>query len=467
MVYNKKDMNIKYTERRERRLSHPARIIITGFLAVIFVGTILLWLPISNKSGKFFHFIDALFTATSAVCVTGLTVVDTAVNFNLFGQIVLLLLIQIGGLGFMVMTTLFFLIAGKRITLKDKLNMQEAISANNLKDLVLIIKKILLATLIIEGIGFLSLLPGFIMSLGFWQGVYAALFHSISAFCNAGFDVLGTIQMQNASLLAYQSSILVLLPIMMLIITGGLGFGVLIDIFKVKKWSKFSILTKLVIKISLVLIFVGTAFFFVAEYNNAFKDMSFGEKLLNSFFQSISPRTAGYATVDQAMLTQPSRIMTMILMFIGASPASCGGGIKTITFFVILSACIKRLKSDDDEVLVYNKAISSKMMNKSFSVLFLAVAVVTVLVFLTSITETFRGNVIPLEDLLFEAISAFGTVGLTVGVSFELGYLSKILFSIVMLIGRIGPFTLGIAIAKKNNSKKVNIKHQEAQIVIG
>lgn len=461
-------MELNYNKKSHKKLRQPAKTIITGFIGIILIGAFLLWLPISNKNGKFLPFIDALFTATSAVCVTGLTVFDCAVNLNLFGQIVLLLLIQVGGLGFMVMTTLFFLLAGKRLSLKDKLNIKEALSTNSFKDLSKIIKRILITTLIIEGIGFLMLLPGFISSLGFLKGVYASMFHSISAFCNAGFDILGTANLANVSLTQYQSNVLVLLPIMLLIIVGGLGFGVIVDVFQVKKWSKFSILSKLVLRITFWLITVSTLFFFVMEYDNAFKDMTFGEKLLNSLFQAVTPRTAGFSTVDQTVLSQPSKILTVILMFIGASPASCGGGIKTITFFVILAASIKRLKNDNDEILVYNKAISAKLMNKAFAIMFLAITVLILLVFSVSIIEHFRGNIIPFNELLFEAVSAFGTVGLSIGVIGKLGTVSKILFSFVMLIGRIGPFTLGLALTNSQiNAKKVNIKHQEAPIIVG
>lgn len=464
-MYLAEDMAL---DKKKFKILTPVRVIAIGFALIIFVGAFFLSLPIAHNDGQWFSFMDSLFTSTSAVCVTGLIVVDTAAHFNMFGQMVILLLIQIGGLGVMTATTLLFLMMRKRITLKNRLMLQEALSEDRLQGIVKSIKMILILTFSIELVGALILMCSFIPAYGGY-GIWVSIFISVSAFCNAGFDILGVVGgNQFGSLTGFAENAFVCLPVMALIVIGGIGFMVLIDIgdraFKKKK--KLFSHTKMVLIITAVLIVFGWAAFMATEWNGVLKDMSVGGKILTALFQSVTPRTAGFETVSQAALTPVSYMLTIILMFIGASPSSTGGGVKTTTLAVLLLTGIRTLQGERDVNLGRTK-INPNSIKRAITIIMLAILIIMVNTILILI---FEGNVhntaANVQNVLFEVTSAFSTVGLTMGITSKLCVASKLLLCLTMFIGRVGTLTIGFSIAKR---KKINdkIEYTDAKILIG
>ena len=443
----------------------PASQIAFGFLLVIIVGTFLLCLPCSSKNGQWFSFVDSLLTSTSAVCVTGLIVVDTAVHFSLFGQIVILLLIQIGGLGFITLTSLIFLLIGKKIGYEQRVAMQESLSQENNQGIVKFVRNIIIVVFSIEFIGFLCLAPSMISNFGWGDGIFKALFLSISAFCNAGFDVLGTYGTEFQNLGVFAENSLVLLPIMFLIVVGGIGFVVLFDVGKRvgRQKKKMSLHSKIVLITTLVLVFGGAIIFAILEWNNpnTIGNMSVWDKIVNSFFQSITPRTAGFTTFDQSKLTQASVVVTDILMFIGGSPASTAGGIKTITFVILLLFVFKTQNSKGD-IIVCKKKISQKTVQKALKIF--CIAVVLILVSTMAIC-IFEGPNVTLGAVLYEVISAISTVGLTMGITPTLGGLSKLVLILLMFVGRVGALTFTVALGNKSVSQ--DIEYPDSKIIVG
>ncbi len=455
-------------EKKKFKILTPVRVIVIGFALIIFVGAFLLSLPIAHNDMQWFPFMDALFTSTSAVCVTGLIVVDTATQFNLFGQMVILFLIQIGGLGVMTATTLLFLMMRKRITLKNRLMLQEALSEDRLQGIVKSIKLILILTFSIELVGALVLMCSFIPAFG-GIGVWISIFISISAFCNAGFDVLGKVcGDQFGSLTAFAENAFVCLPIMALIVIGGIGFMVLIDIGDraFRKKRKLTPHTKMVLIITAVLIIFGWAAFMATEWNGVLKDKSVGGKILTALFQSVTPRTAGFETVSQAALTPVSYMLTLILMFIGASPSSTGGGVKTTTLAVLMLTGIRTLQGERDVNLGKTK-INPNVIKRAITIIMLAILIIMINTILILIFEQNNHNQMAnVENILFEVTSAFSTVGLTMGITPKLSVASKLLLCLTMFIGRVGTLTIGFSIAKR---KKINdkIEYTDAKILIG
>lgn len=455
-------------EKKKLKILTPVRVIAMGFALIIFVGAFLLSLPIAHNDMQWFPFIDALFTSTSAVCVTGLIVVDTAAHFNLFGQMVILLLIQIGGLGVMTATTLLFLMMRKRITLKNRLMLQEALSEDRLQGIVKSIKLILILTFSIEIIGALVLMCSFIPAYGGY-GVWVSIFISISAFCNAGFDILGVVGgHQFGSLTGFAQNAFVCLPIMALIIIGGIGFMVLIDIGDrvLRKKKSLSAHSKMVLIITGILILFGWVAFMATEWNGVLKDMSVGGKILAALFQSVTPRTAGFESVSQAALTPVSYMLTLILMFIGASPSSTGGGVKTTTLAVLMLTGIKTLQGERDVNLGKSK-INPNLIKRAITIIMLAILIIMINTILILIFEGNNHNrYANVENILFEVTSAFSTVGLTMGITPKLCVGSKLILGLTMFIGRVGTLTIGFSIAKR---KKINdkIEYTDAKILIG
>ena len=433
-------------ERRTRRLS-PPQIIALGFLAVIFIGGILLSLPVSSADGESLPFENALFTATSAVCVTGLVVYDTGAVYSVFGQIVIMLLIQIGGLGFMTLAATLFLIVRKRITLRDRLIMQEQYNQFQLQGLVKMTLHILALTLAIELIGAIMLAVSFIPMYGWGRGIYFSIFHSVSAFCNAGFDILGL----GASLVPVNSEPIIILTISVLIILGGLGFGVLV------------VCTGL-------LLLSGFLLFYVAEIGNSktLGGMSAGDGVMNAFFHSVTLRTAGYDSIGAGNLHDSSKILSVIFMFIGASPASTGGGIKTTTMFLLIML-VYTIVMNKDEVVAYKHRIPHQLVLKAIAIVIISLFVVLLSSVLLSIFEQDNPNTASYDyvDMLFESASAFGTVGVSTGMTGSLTLPSKILLMITMFIGRIGPLTLTIALSRHSSPQKSSVKYPEGRIIIG
>lgn len=463
------DSQKKAGKLNKKSIFTPARATTLGFLAVILIGAFLLSLPISHNDGEWFGFTDSLFTATSCVCVTGLVVVDTAIEFTLFGQIVILLLIQIGGLGFMTLATVMFIVFGKKINLQNRIYMQESVSEDNLKGVVRLAQKIVIYTLAFEAMGAFILSFQFAKDFGVGEGIFKAIFMSVSAFCNAGFDVLGAHYGAFSSLAHYQNNPLVLLTLSTLVVMGGLGFAVITDIISRKKSNRLRAHSKAVLLMTSILIVLGTVMFLGFEYNNpkTIGNMSFGNKLLNSLFQAVTPRTAGFQVLNQANLTVSGATLTMVLMFIGASPASTGGGIKTTTFLIMIAYLWSNLRGEKDLVL-NKKQITTAQLKKSVAIITTAVLVIVGSVMVISIAEGVSGNKYAgFEEILFESISAFSTVGLTMGITPTLSVVSKLMLCLVMLIGRTGPITMGFALVKKVNKTQVNIKYPNSDIMVG
>ena len=441
----------------------PAEMLIYGFALVILLGAMLLTLPIASASRQSGGFINALFTSTSAVCVTGLVVVDTGTYWSVFGKVVIIFLIQIGGLGFMSLTTMFFVLAGKRITIKDRLLIQSSVNMDSISGIVKFTKYIFFSAVAIEVVGAFLLALVFIPEYGFVRGTAYSFFHSISAFCNAGFDLFGNY----SSLTKYVGNFIVNFTIAALIILGGLGFAVTSDILYIRKFEKMTMHAKLALTVTGALLVIGFVLFFLFEYHNPLTigKLSFPEKLLAAFFQSVTPRTAGYNTIDIAALTTPSLFLTMLLMFIGASPGSTGGGVKTTTFAIITMTVISVLYGKKD-VTVFKRSILGPAIRRSISVIVIALGIVIFMIFVLLCTEPEAS----FETVVFEVLSAFGTVGLTTGLTPHLSIGGKIAISITMFVGRLGPLTVAYAISRSEKRARENVgnfKLPEGNIMIG
>jgi len=447
---------IKKREKRASALS-PAQIVVVGFAVTILVGAMLLNLPFASKSGESVGFINALFTATSATCVTGLVVVDTGTYWTNFGKVIIIGLIQVGGLGFMSMATLFSMLIGKKISLRERLIIQESLNQNDLAGLVRLTRHILIGTFIIEAIGALLLSSVFIPEKGIAKGLAYGLFHSISAFCNAGFDLVG----DGRSLTPYVDNITVNLTICSLIILGGLGFTVIADVLQKGKAQRLSLHTKIVLTMTAVLILAGFALFSLFEAGNpsTLGGLSAKGRVLGALFQSVSPRTAGFNTIDLAAMTDSSKFLTIILMFIGGSPASTAGGIKTSTFALLVIAIITLIKGRE-HVEIYKRSIPYSAITKSLAVFGLAMTLVVTVTMILNITEKFD-----FLDILFEAVSAFGTVGLTLGITSSLTSIGKLVLIFTMFAGRVGALTILIALASRE--KKTLLKYPEGKVIVG
>ncbi|WKY48878.1 TrkH family potassium uptake protein [Eubacteriaceae bacterium ES3] len=458
-------MNDKTILQIKNYLTHrsPAEILIFGFAAVILIGAILLALPVSSASGHSPGFLNALFTATSAVCVTGLVVVDTGTFWSVFGKFVIITLIQIGGLGFMSLTTMFFVLAGKRITIKDRLLIQSSINMDSISGIVKFTKYIFFSSIVIELIGALFLSLVFIPEFGLVKGVAYSIFHAISAFCNAGFDLIGHFR----SLTQYVDNALVNFVIGGLIIFGGLGFAVTSDVFYIRKFSKMTMQAKLVLVITGILFLIGFVFFFIFEFNNprTMGNLSISGKILASFFQSVSPRTAGFNTIDMSNLTKPSLFLTMLLMFIGASPGSTGGGVKTTTIGIIILTVVSVLNGKKD-VVAFKRTITGPAIRRAISVVVIALAIVIVMIFVLLCSEP----ELSFESIIFEVLSASGTVGLSMGITPHLSISGKLALIVTMFVGRLGPLTVAYAISRNEKRLRENVgsfKLPEGNIMIG
>ncbi|CAM2777619.1 TrkH family potassium uptake protein [Hathewaya histolytica] len=437
----------------------PVQVLAVGFASVIFIGALLLMLPISSAKGNWTNFIDCLFTSTSATCVTGLISVDTGTYWSYFGKTVIISLIQIGGLGFMSLATLIFLLLGKKITLKERLVMQEAMNSFSMQGLVKMSKYILLFTFSIEGIGALILSTQFIPRFGIKKGIYYSIFHSISAFCNAGFDLMGNF----TSLTNYSNNTVIILTISALIITGGLGFFVWNEIYSRKKLKKFSLHTKLVLWATLILIVGGAILMFLFEMNNpnTIANKGVKEKILSSIFASVSPRTAGFNSISTSDMSLSGRFLTTLLMFIGGSPGSTAGGIKTTTITLLIFTLLSVIKGREDTE-IFNKRISKEVVYKGIVILMISFLLIAGVTMALCITETG----FTLEEILYEAVSGFGTVGLTLGITTKLSNLGKIIIAMTMYFGRVGPLTIVLALTNRNGNKG-GIKYPEGKILIG
>lgn len=439
---------------------NPAQILVLGFASIILIGAILLNLPIASQTGESVGFVNSIFTATSAVCVTGLVVVDTGTYWTLFGKTVILLLIQIGGLGFMTMATLVAFIIGKRISLRERLIMQEALNQFTISGLVRLTQHILITTFIIEGIGAFFLSLKFIPIYGTSKGVLYGVFHSVSAFCNAGFDLIGN----GRSLTPFVDDTLVNIVVWLLIVIGGLGFTVVMDVMKFKKFSKLTLHTKLVLSITAILILTGFIFIFALEFNNpdTLGNLGAKGKFLGSMFHAITPRTAGFNTLPMDKLRMASKFFIIIFMFIGGSPSSTAGGIKTTTAGVLVLRIISIIRGKNDTE-VFNRRVAKDVINRALAIVAIGMLWVLVVTMILSITEVNQDFL----DIFFEAASAFGTVGLTLGLTPKLSIIGKIIISFTMFAGRVGALTIVFALGRKQQKNKGLIRYPEGKVMVG
>ncbi|MDU8964797.1 MAG: TrkH family potassium uptake protein [Clostridium sp.] len=446
---------MQFSSKKKFRLN-GVQILALGFLIVIIIGAIILSLPISSRTGEPTNFLDAIFTSTSAVCVTGLITLDTSTHWSVFGQTVIITLIEIGGLGFMSFGVLISLILGKKITLRERLVMQEAMNTYSIQGLVKMVKYVLIFTMSVQFFGALLLSTQFVPEYGIGRGIFYSIFHSISAFCNAGFDLFGT------SLVGYSSNSVVILVISALIIIGGLGFTVLLEIYEFKGMKKLSLHSKLVLITTAILVFGGAILMLIFEYNNVdtIANMNIKDKLLNSFFASVTPRTAGFNSISTSGMTLASKFLTIILMFIGGSPGSTAGGLKTVTFGILVLTVICVIKGREDTEL-FGRRFTKEIVYKSFTLLFIGVSLVIFSTMILSYTEVGVSFI----DLLYETTSAFGTVGITLGLTPNLSSIGKVLIMLMMYFGRVGPLTVMLALTRKR--KKSGYKYPEGKILIG
>lgn len=435
---------------------HPVQILVIGFGSLILLGTLLFMLPIATyEKGRGLSFIDALFEATSAVCVTGLAVVDTGTTFTLFGEIVLLGLIQIGGWGFMTTGIFMFIVLGKKIGLKERLLLQDSLNVFSLSGVVNLVKRIILITFIVELIGATTLTIRWSFEMPLGKAIYYGIFHSISAFNNAGFGL------EPDSLSKWVGDPTVNIMVTLLFITGGIGFTVILDLFHKKSLRKLSLHTKVVLIMTLLLNIIGPLIILVSEYSNpaTIGDLPLGDKLWASYFQGVVTRTAGFNTIDIGAMNLSSLVFMMALMFIGASSGSTGGGIKVTTFAIILLA-FWAVVTNRNDVNIFKRRISWELVNKSLSIVVTAIFFIFLIFFLLTFTEK-----ADMSKLLFETISAFGTVGLSANFTPDLSPIGRILITIMMFIGRLGPLTMAFALLYTR--KEAKVRYAEEKILIG
>lgn len=450
-----------FIRKRKKALS-SVQIILLGFLALVLLGSLLLSLPVSWAKGEAVSYIDALFTATTSVCVTGLVTVPTAFTWSVFGQVVILLLIQIGGLGVVTVMAVFMICIKKKMGIDDKLLISDSFNLSSMNGIVSFVKKVLALTFIIEGIGALLYMTVFIPEFGL-KGIWYGVFHSVSAFCNAGIDLLGT-----GSLCPYVLNPVVNFTTMFLIISGGLGFVVWFEIFsklcsKNRRGIRFlSLHTKIVLFMTAILVIGGGVLYFLLENGNPFTigNYSFWEKAMVSLFQSITTRTAGFATIPQENLTGGSAFLSLILMLVGGSPAGTAGGVKTVTVFVLLATTFSVIRSKRT-VDVFHRRIGSEIARKALAVFAFSFLVVLGSTLLLLIVQ--GGD---LMDVLYETVSATATVGLTRNYTGSLNLYGKIIIILTMYLGRVGPISLAFAFGT-NKSSENSVVNPKEEVIVG
>ena len=432
------------------RKIHPYILIISSFVSVILLGTLLLLLPISAKDGNSIGFIDSLFMSTSAVCVTGLATVSVANNLSVFGQIVMCVLMEIGGLSIITIAVFIFAILGAKIGVSNRILIKEALNQNSVKGVIGLVKKIIFTTLIIQGVGtiinLLALMPHYDYNFG--RSLYVSIFHTVASFNNAGFDIFG-----DDSMLGFSSDVLLNATTMILIVLGGIGFIVIDDIIRKRRWKRLTLHTKLTLIITAILIIGGALLFRMAQSNATW---------MQSFFTSITCRTAGFATFDMAELSNGGYLICVGLMFIGASPCSTGGGIKTTTIIVILIAIYHFATGKTAKA--FGRKIPNNVIFKAFVLYVIAFIFLVVGIFVVACIEAD----IDLKKIIFECVSAFSTTGLSMGITKSLSIGSKLVLCVLMLFGRLGPLTI-IGVVNKNwmNESRSDIKYVEEGVYVG
>lgn len=440
---------------RVKKHRTPFQIITFGFLAVILFGALLLMLPISSKSGAITPFHEALFTSTSSVCVTGLVVQDTATYWSAFGQAVILVLIQIGGLGVVTVSVSFAILSSRKISLMQRSTMQEALSAPKVGGIVRLTGFILKATMLFELVGALVMMPAFCYDYG-PKGIWMAVFHSISAFCNAGFDIMGTPEAPYSSLTSYAASPIINITVMLLIVIGGIGFLTWEDVYNNKHHIKrYRMQSKVILATSAFLILIPALLFYFVD----FADLPLGKRILCSLFQSVTPRTAGFNTADLTLMNSASRAVILVLMLIGGSPGSTAGGMKTTTFAVLIANAMAIFRRKEDAE-IFGRRIDGGIIKHAATILMMYVTLFFVGALAISAVEG-----LPFGVCLFETASAVGTVGLTLGITPELGLMSQGILIVLMFLGRVGGLTLIFA-ALSGTNKNLSKLPQE-KITVG
>lgn len=444
-----------------RRNFNPTRIVVISFALIILTGTLLLMLPVSSKNGESASFLTSLFTSTSATCVTGLVVVDTWSTWTLFGQIVILGMIQLGGLGFMTAITLISFVLHRKITLSERLVMASTLNLQDVDGVVRVVRHALIGTAIIEGIGATILSICFIPEFGLLGGIWRGIFHAVSAFCNAGFDILGS-KGRFTNMTTYTDHPVILITIMSLIVIGGLGFFVWEDLYRCRRWKTLSFYSKMVLTMTAALIVGGAAFFFFVEYNNpaTLGTMPALQKAVNAFFQSITLRTAGFNTIDLPSLTDSSKVLSILWMLIGGSSGSTAGGIKTGTFAVLLIAFWSGMRGRE-QVAFRGRSIPDCQVANAMTL----VGMVGALVLLASMTISLAEH-IPYLTASFEVASAMGTVGLSLNLTPTLHDFSRVIIIILMYLGRVGILSVSIAFITRGKFP-AKIKYPAVGVIIG
>jgi len=450
--------------KKPHRGVRPIRVLPLSFLIIIGVGTLLLMLPISSADRVWLPFTDALFTATSASCVTGLIVRDTGTYFSAFGQAVILTLIQLGGLGFMTMTTILFALTGRRISLHDRMAMAEGLGESRLQGIVRLCRGVLMVTGICELAGIVLLCLRFIPQFGLDRGLWVSVFTSISAFCNAGFDLMGNY----TSLTNYANDPYVLLVVAMLIIIGGLGFGVVLSLSRNRRFSKLKLHGKLVIIGTAFLLLTGTLSILILEYGNpaTLGGMPFFQKLYNAFFQSVTLRTAGFNSFDQLSMTDATKGVGILLMLVGGSPAGTAGGLKVTTVMVLGLSVYSYIRGRHDTTAL-GRTIPREQTRRALTLFFCAISF---LVMLTIVMSAWEGasavGQLGIWNMLYEATSALCTVGISVGISGAAGTLTQMLLVLMMYVGRVGLLTVAFAITSSGHPEAI-IRFPEEEVMIG
>ncbi|MBR4949956.1 MAG: potassium transporter KtrB [Clostridia bacterium] len=441
-------MNI--LKKRKKSIS-SVQMILLGFFMIIILGSFLLWLPVSSNSGQSVKFTDALFTATTATCVTGLVTVPTVSTWSVFGQCVILFLIQIGGLGVITVASGVMLLLGKKIGLDNRILIQDSFNLNSLSGIVRFIKKVIIGTFIIEGIGALLYMIVFVPEFGL-KGIWISVFTSVSAFCNAGIDIIA-----ENSLCDYVLNPLINITTAALIILGGIGFVVWWDIISVikdkkrRRWKFLTLHSKMALSVTFILLIIGTILIFIFEYNNplTMKEFTIFEKLEASFFQSVTTRTAGFATIPQENLSNASALISLILMFIGGSPVGTAGGVKTVTLFVLFVTAISVIRNKKT-VDVFNRQLSEKTVKKAIGVFIVSVSVALISTML--LCMACQGNFL---DIVYETVSATATVGLTRNFTSTLNIFGKFIIIATMYFGRVGPISMFVALNIRKGSENI------------
>ena len=427
-----------------------------SFLVVILIGATLLSLPIASVDGNSVGFVNAFFTASSATAVTGLVVANTATQWTMFGKVVIITLIQIGGLGTITLFSIATVLLGRKISLQQRLLVKEQLNITSMSGIVKWVIYVTKITFLIEFTGALLLSFSLIPKYGFITGVWYSIFHAISAFCNAGFDLFGD------SIVSYSGDIYINMIICGLVIMGGLGFLVYMDIYNSRNFRNLKMHSKVVISVSALLLIIGTVATLLIEYNNSLSigDFGFGHKVLASFFQSTVTRTAGFNSIDIGQVHDATAIIYILLMFIGGSPASTAGGLKTTTFAVMIFSTIGMVRGEHD-IVIFNRKIDKEVILRALAITIVCISLVITVTMAVAIIEHDRFEFL---DILFESVSAFGTVGMTRGITPHLSDISKIILGFTMFIGRVGPTTIAVGLMK---TKPSSIKYASGKILVG